>query len=71
MKSGNRLADNPSQTSVSMAYLAAFHAEANFVDPESFCPERWLDGADAKYDADIKAVMQPFSFGPRNCLGRK
>lgn len=49
-------------------------------------PERWLDGEDGvgddgkekgnkwkreeKYEGDRRGAMQPFSFGPRNCLGK-
>jgi cytochrome P450 len=32
-------------------------------------PERWLP--DTGYDSDRKGVFQPFSFGPRNCIGKK
>lgn len=41
----------------------------NFRDPEMFVPERWL--GDPRYDGDAKEVLQPFSIGPRNCLGKK
>ncbi|KAI1777998.1 cytochrome P450 [Hypoxylon cercidicola] len=37
-------------------------------DPETFAPERWM--GDPKYEGDRLEAMQPFSFGPRNCLGR-
>lgn len=44
------------------------------MEPFSFRPERFLDNADAekegKFAADKKDAMQPFSFGPRNCIGR-
>lgn len=62
---------------------AAHHSEENFADPEEFVPERWLDGEDVvgdgkgkgwkreeKYEGDRRGAMQPFSFGPRNCLGK-
>jgi cytochrome P450 len=42
------------------------HDERNFHDPFSFKPERWLDPA----NTDIKEASQPFSLGPRGCLGR-
>lgn len=35
-----------------------------------FLPERWLPDAE-RFKDDQKLVFQPFSFGPRNCLGKK
>lgn len=48
---------------------AAAHSPRNFRDPESFVPERWLD--DPAYKNDDRAAAQPFSLGPRNCIGKK
>ncbi|KAK3946263.1 putative cytochrome P450 [Diplogelasinospora grovesii] len=42
------------------------HDEANFKDAMAFRPERWLDPE----STDIKEASQPFSLGPRGCLGR-
>ena len=42
----------------------------NFVEPNSFIPERWLPDADPKFDADRKDAQEPFMVGPRNCLGK-
>ncbi|VUC29307.1 unnamed protein product [Clonostachys rosea] len=39
-----------------------------FQAPESFIPERWQD--DPRFSTDAKKAFQPFSFGPRNCLGK-
>jgi len=63
-----RLADSD-QTSVYMSQHAANHSKRNWTDPDTFVPERWL--GDAKYKDDNRAVVHPFSFGPRNCLGKK
>jgi len=41
----------------------------NFRRPEEFIPERWIEGS--KFPEDNLAVVQPFSMGPRNCLGKK
>ena len=38
-------------------------------DPEEFVPERWL--GDPRFDSDKKEALQPFSVGPRNCIGKK
>ncbi|KAK8084786.1 hypothetical protein PG997_006057 [Apiospora hydei] len=49
--------------------LAADRSSQNFVDPESFIPDRWL--GDPRFEKDDKAACQPFSYGPRNCIGKK
>ncbi|KAF3769441.1 benzoate 4-monooxygenase cytochrome P450 [Cryphonectria parasitica EP155] len=58
----------PEGTVVSVSHYAAYHSERNFKDPDDFVPERWL--GDERYAGDNKAGWQPFSFGPRSCLGR-
>ncbi|KAL9122895.1 MAG: hypothetical protein Q9187_000546 [Circinaria calcarea] len=57
----------PGDISVGVNQWAANHTSQNFLEPEQFIPERWLD--DAKYKEDKRAVLQPFSLGPRGCLG--
>ena len=59
----------PSGTAVSVYQWAANHSPKNFRDPELFVPERWL-GTDEKYANDVREACQPFSYGPRNCIGR-
>jgi cytochrome P450 len=59
----------PGGTAVSVSQYAANHSENNFKDPEAYVPERWL--GDEKYKDDKREAFNPFSFGPRNCLGRK
>jgi hypothetical protein len=56
------------KTTVYVTGYAAFHSPAHFRAPEDFIPERWLS---SEYDSDNKSVLQPFSLGPRNCLGKK
>ncbi|KAJ4213738.1 hypothetical protein NW759_010735 [Fusarium solani] len=56
------------QTRVSVPHWAAFHSESNFRDADNFVPERWL--GDVCYSNDSKDVLQPFSTGPRNCIGK-
>ncbi|OJJ47271.1 hypothetical protein ASPZODRAFT_151782 [Penicilliopsis zonata CBS 506.65] len=60
----------PQGTSVSVAHYSTYHSSSNFADPDSFIPERWLDNPDARFSADKRDVLQPFSYGPRNCLGK-
>jgi len=58
----------PEKTSVAVSQYPTNHAESNFRDADAFVPERWLN--DPKYANDKKSAFQPFSFGPRNCLGK-
>lgn len=48
---------------------ASYQSETNFRDPGKFVPERWL--GDPEYAHDVRGVLQPFSVGPRNCIGKK
>ncbi|KAF2813988.1 cytochrome P450 [Mytilinidion resinicola] len=58
----------PGGTSICMSQWAAYESELNFAAPKAFIPERWLD--DERFAGDEKFVLQPFSYGPRNCLGK-
>ncbi|KAM3415335.1 hypothetical protein BST61_g8864 [Cercospora zeina] len=61
----------PEGTAVQVSQYPTNHSEENFKDAEKFVPERWLDDErSAPYAEDKKAALQPFSFGPRNCLGK-
>ncbi|CAM1500429.1 Fc.00g095910.m01.CDS01 [Cosmosporella sp. VM-42] len=55
-------------TMVQVPHWAAYHSESNFRDPYTFAPQRWL--GDERYADDNRDVFQPFSIGPRNCIGR-
>ena len=55
------------QTVVSTNPIAASLSSANFESPLDFRPERWL----GENSNDILEASQPFSLGPRGCLGRK
>ena len=61
-------------TSVAVSSWAAAHNPANFVECDSFIPERYLEpgqeGYNPKYSTDLKKGAQPFSLGPRGCIGR-
>jgi len=50
---------------------SAYRSPRNFTDPDEFHPERWLSPTTRQYEADQKDVMQPFSYGPRSCIGKK
>ncbi|KAF7161804.1 hypothetical protein CNMCM5623_007269 [Aspergillus felis] len=64
----------PAGTSVSISLWSMFHSSANFHNPDSFIPERWLarpeEEINGRFVMDRKEAFQPFSYGPRNCLGQ-
>ncbi|KAE8333944.1 cytochrome P450 [Aspergillus sergii] len=59
----------PENVTVSTHHYASYYDAANFTFPEQFIPERWL-GTDDRFDSDRQDAMQPFSLGPRDCLGK-
>ncbi|PYH43686.1 cytochrome P450 [Aspergillus saccharolyticus JOP 1030-1] len=58
----------PANVSVSVHQWATYRSPENFKRPDDFVPERWTD--DPEFASDNKAAFQPFSYGPRNCLGK-
>lgn len=63
----------PAGTDVGVHQMSTNYSSQNFKDPESFVPERWLpeainDSTSPYYD-DNRDARQPFSVGPRNCIG--
>lgn len=61
----------PGGTAVYVSQHAANHSERNFKNPDAFVPERWLDEGKETYADDKKDAWNAFSFGPRNCIGKK
>ncbi|KAF2219772.1 monooxygenase [Elsinoe ampelina] len=73
--SGETIASSfvPGGTSVGVPHFAISHHPDNFHRAEDFCPQRWLPidgGGDTAFANDVKEAMQPFSLGPRGCLGK-
>ncbi|KAF2711581.1 benzoate 4-monooxygenase cytochrome P450 [Pleomassaria siparia CBS 279.74] len=60
----------PEGTTVAMVQYPAYHSESNFKDPDSFIPERWLPEGAEEYGTDHRGIVQPFSVGPRSCVGK-
>jgi cytochrome P450 len=58
----------PGGTVISLSQFIAYHYPPFWTKPEEFHPERFL-GAE-EFKNDNFDVMQPFSMGPRNCIGR-
>ncbi|KAK3385593.1 cytochrome P450 [Podospora didyma] len=58
----------PGNTVMTIFQWALYHNEKYWTDPFGFHPERFLN--DPKFAHDRFDALQPFSFGPRNCIGR-
>ncbi|EGX91828.1 Cytochrome P450 [Cordyceps militaris CM01] len=56
----------PAGTEIYTSTWTVSHDEQYFLEPMSFLPERWLDTK----TTDRREASQPFSLGPRGCLGR-
>ncbi|KAF7626310.1 cytochrome P450 [Aspergillus flavus] len=60
----------PGGTKVGVSQWSAYRSERNFARADQFLPERWLpEGEEESFINDTRAAFQPFSTGPRNCLG--
>ncbi|KAK3693167.1 cytochrome P450 [Podospora appendiculata] len=61
----------PGGTGLDIWPWALNYSTGNFAVPDEFIPERWVeDGRDPKFDNDRREALQPFSVGPRNCIGK-
>ncbi|KAJ4423379.1 hypothetical protein N0V82_001982 [Gnomoniopsis sp. IMI 355080] len=68
----------PEGTTVATAQYAMNHTSRNFTDSFAFKPERFLQVSNTpalaekkkSYPGDNFDVLQPFSTGPRNCVGK-
>ncbi|KAK8080401.1 hypothetical protein PG997_008219 [Apiospora hydei] len=71
-KGGAAVAGNfvPEGTIVGVWQWAINHDERFWADTWEFHPERFLDNDDPRYQDDLLEAMQPFSTGPRNCIGK-
>lgn len=58
----------PGGVNVHVPHYATSRFPAHFTDPDSFHPERWL--GDEKFQSDRLDAVQPFNYGPQNCLGQ-
>ncbi|KAH9238481.1 hypothetical protein K456DRAFT_1746559 [Colletotrichum gloeosporioides 23] len=58
----------PGGTRVMVSQWSIYRNEKYFAQPTTFIPERWL--GDPRFEKDDRSALQPFSFGPRNCIGR-
>lgn len=58
----------PGGTCVQINQWAANMCTRNIVSPATFAPTRWM--GDDEYRTDKLDAVQPFSVGPRNCIGK-
>lgn len=58
----------PKGMTVGISSYAASRWSHNFKSPETFAPQRHL--GDSEFQDDKRSVIQPFSVGPRNCIGQ-
>lgn len=76
---------SPQKTTVSLSPWAATHLPLNFSRPLDFLPERWLSyssspssaspnsvnaKSESEFCTDKPHASQPFSHGPRGCIGK-
>nr|ACH72905.1 AflG [Aspergillus ochraceoroseus] len=57
------------QTSVAVQQFVACRSADNFHRPNEFLPQRWQ--GQGEFANDRREASQPFSIGPRNCIGRQ
>ncbi|KAF1840748.1 cytochrome P450 [Cucurbitaria berberidis CBS 394.84] len=57
----------PGNMIINMPPFTIYRDPRNFVDPDSFIPERWTDRPDLVLD---KSAFHPFSTGPYSCAGK-
>lgn len=60
----------PAKYTVGIHQWSANRSSRNFYLPDEFIPERWM-GTDERFEHDKRDACQPFSYGPRNCIGQK
>lgn len=64
----------PPGINVGVHQLSTHYSPQNFHEPGSFVPERWLPSAvddhNSPFHNDNRDARQPFSVGPRNCIGK-
>jgi cytochrome P450 len=69
-KEGSIVCDEwvPGDVAIGVNHFATYRMPEHFKNAYEFHPERWL--GDPEYKDDHLDALEPFSVGPRNCLGK-
>ncbi|RFU33682.1 hypothetical protein B7463_g2669, partial [Scytalidium lignicola] len=59
----------PAGTKIEFWPSAIYRSSQYLTQPNDFIPERWL--GDQRFAKDRMEIIEPFSSGPRNCIGKK
>ncbi|KAH8817428.1 toxin biosynthesis cytochrome P450 monooxygenase [Xylogone sp. PMI_703] len=58
----------PGGTAVCVEQMSTYRSPENFRDPNTYAPERFLN--DEYFKDDKRHALNPFSTGPRSCIGK-
>lgn len=60
----------PGGLDIGTSIYAIHHNETYFPDSFAFIPERWIPGSGREPSDEARRAYNPFSLGPRTCIGR-
>ncbi|UZP45190.1 hypothetical protein NXS19_013002 [Fusarium pseudograminearum] len=60
----------PGGATVDIWQWAVHNNPDHFALADQFVPERWLENNDPRFANDAKQAVNPFSLGPRDCIGK-
>jgi cytochrome P450 len=61
----------PPNTVVGVNQWATYRSNKNFIYPDEFRPDRWLNVEEGEYIGDRRKAFQPFGYGPRKCIANE